>query len=132
MGTNGANFAWTPSVSMLSIERVAGDEVGCSKPQRESTDADGDLGETILGRLCLDLPDVFVGEVLRRLSACDRTMLAWTCGCVRRAVLASKLPRCGVVNHLTRERDVEPRDIVGFRTTAPSLLRGDDARKRAA
>ena len=60
MGTNGANFAWTPSVSMLSIERVAGDEVGCSKPQRESTDADGDLGETILGRLCLDLDLMFV------------------------------------------------------------------------
>ena len=115
MGTNGANFAWTPSVSMLSIERVAGDEVGCSTPRRESTDAGGDLAATILGRLCLDLPDVFAGEVLRRLSACDRTMLAWTCGCVRRAVLASKLPRCGVVNHLTRERDVEPRDIVGFR-----------------
>ena len=111
MGTNGANFAWVPSVSMLASEHVAGDESSTSKAavRGASSDWGGDPASSspLMGGLAVDLPDVFAGEVLRRLSVCDRAMLAWTCGSVRRAVLASRLPRVGTVNHFTRERDAD-------------------------
>ena len=111
MGTNGANFAWVPSVSMLASEHVAGDESSTSKAavRGASSEAGGDdpASSPLMGGLAVDLPDVFAGEVLRRLSVCDRAMLAWTCGSVRRAVLASRLPRVGTVNHFTRERDAD-------------------------
>ena len=68
MGTNGANFAWVPSVSMLASEHVAGDESSTSKAavRGASSDWGGDPASSspLMGGLAVDLPDVFAGEVL--------------------------------------------------------------------
>ena len=133
MGTNGANFAWVPSVGMLASEHVAGDESYTSKAaiRGASSDWGGDLDSSpLMGGLAVDLPDVFAGEVLRRLSVCDRAMLAWTCSSVRRAVLASRLPRVGTVNHFTRERDADGPNKKVFRNHGTEPPSTDEPHER--
>ena len=111
-----AYLAVRPAMTMLSVadaslgSPLAADVGGCGSrelPSRsgrvEPDDAPPPPASTaslessaLLGALACGLPDVFLSEVLTRLGAHDRAMLARACRGARACVLASGLPRAGV------------------------------------